>query len=255
VVGDEVWMFGGQYAEYAVVPCGTVGLKPKSLAWHEAGTTPTAAATSMQCLQATNMSLTNLTVVVTRGNGNTGFMGVQLAKALGASTVITTATGNGIDVMKKAGADMVIDYKKEDLFDVLGFDSVDVVYDTLGLPGTADKAMPAIRSGGVFVTLFGGNGGKASDYPKSGVRQVPSCGTEEKGTEELDTLAKLFDAGKLRSTESCDSATHMYGLCEYAQAFTWVSMYNEDPQWADHWNLQEVHTSIRPGYTTSVAYV
>jgi len=249
VVGDEVWMLGGQYAEYAIVPCNAtgLGLKPKNLSFVDAGTIPLVGATSLQCLQAANMSLTNLTVVVTRGNGGTGFMGIQLAKALGASRVITAATGRGIDVMKNAGADVVIDYHKEDLFDVLGFDSVDVVFDNFGLPGTADKAMTAIRSGGVFMILSGGNDGKASDHPKSGVRQVPSCQTKEVGTEELDTLAKLFDAGKLQPPRE----THTYGLCEVAQAFTWKSQYRN----RDDWGLNEVPHLIKPTFTTSVEYV
>ena len=37
---------------------------------------------------------------------------------------------------------------------------MDVVYDNFGRKGTADKAMHAIRSGGVFMILMGGNGGQ-----------------------------------------------------------------------------------------------
>jgi len=215
-VGDEVWMLGGGYAEYAIVPCATAGLKPKELSFVDAGTIPVVGATSLQCLQAAGSPLTNLTVVVTSGQGGTGFMGVQLAKALGASRVVTAATGDGIDLMKKLGADTIIDYHKQDLFDALEDDSVDVVFDNFGLPGTADKAMHAIRSGGVFMILFGGNAGKPSDHPKSGVRQVPSCRTKDMGKEELDTLANLFDAGKLQP----HTMSPTYGLSEVPQAFT-----------------------------------
>jgi len=214
-VGDEVWALGGQYAEYAVVSCATAGLKPKKLSFVDAGTIPVVGSTSLQCLQAAG-PLTNLTVVVTSGQGGTGFMGVQLAKALGASHVVTAATGEGIALMKKLGADTVIDYHKQDLFDALDDDSVDVVYDNFGLPGTADKAMHAIRSGGVFMILFGGNAGKPSDHPKSGVRQLPSCRTKDMGKTELDTLASLFDAGKLQS----HTMSPTYSLSEVPQAFT-----------------------------------
>merc|ERR1719345_66709 len=213
--GDEVWMLGGNYAEFAVVPCASAGLKPKNLSFVDAGTIPVVGATSLQCLQAAG-PLTNLTVVVTSGQGGTGFMGVQLAKALGASRVVTAATGEGINLMKKLGADTVIDYHKQELFDALDDDSVDVVFDNFGLPGTADKAMHAIRSGGVFMILFGGNAGQPSDHPKSGVRQVPSCRTKEMGKEELDTLANLFDAGKLQP----HTMSPTYGLSEVPRAFS-----------------------------------
>lgn len=215
-VGDEVWMLGGQYAEYAVIACATAGLKPKSLSFVDAGTIPVVGATSLQCLQNAGAPLTNLTVVVTSGQGGTGFMGVQLAKALGAAHVITAATGDGIAAMRKLGADTVIDFHKQDIFDALANDSVDVVYDNFGLPGTADKAMHAIRQGGVFMILVGGNGGKASDHPKAGVRQIPSCRTKEMGTDELNMLAKLFDAGNLQPV----TMAPVYGLSQVPHAFT-----------------------------------
>merc|ERR1711920_82516 len=192
-----------------------VGLKPKELSFVDAGTIPVVGVTSLQCLQAAGMALTNLTVVVTSGQGGTGFIGVQLAKALGASHVITAATGEGIDLMRKLGADTVIDYHKQDIFDALVDDSVDVVYDNFGLPGTADKAMHAIRPGGVFMILIGGNGGKISDHPKAGVRQMASCRTKEMGTEGLDTLAHLFESRKLQS----HTMSPTYGLSEVPQSF------------------------------------
>lgn len=219
-VGDDVWMVGlklGSYAEYAVVSCTAAGLKPKSLSFVDAGTIPMVGATSLRCLQdGLGMPLRNLTVVVTSGQGGTGFIGIQLAKALGASKVVTAATGAGIDVMKRLGADVVIDYHKQELFDALNDDSVDVVYDNFGLPGTADKAMHAIRKGGVFMILPGGNKGQPSVHPKEGVRQVANCRTKDLGPEALNILAKLFDAGKLQP----HTMSPTYGISEVPQAFT-----------------------------------
>merc|ERR1711959_567825 len=104
----------------------------------------------------------NLSVVVTSGQGGTGFMAVPLAKALGATRVITAASGSGIDFVKSLGADVVIDYHKQKLSDALPTDSVDIVFDNFGAKGTADEMMHAIRSGGAFVVLPGGNRGKIS---------------------------------------------------------------------------------------------
>ena len=50
--------------------------------------------------------------------------------------------------------------------------SVDIVYDNYGAKGTADKAMPKIRSGGVYLVLPGGEGGSISKHPKDGVKQI-----------------------------------------------------------------------------------
>merc|ERR1712122_178470 len=53
------------------------------------------------------------------------------------------------------GADIVVDYHEQNIFDTLGNDTVDVVFDNLGFPGTADKALRTIRSGGTFLLLPG----------------------------------------------------------------------------------------------------
>ena len=41
-----------------------------------------------------------------------------------------------------------------------------------GGKGTADKAMPKMKPGGVFLLLPGGEGGSLSKNPKPGVRQI-----------------------------------------------------------------------------------
>ena len=77
---------------------------------------------------------------------------MQLAKALGAGTVITSTSGAAnIQFAESLGADRVFDYKVLDIFDpgALPDNSVDVVYDNYGAAGTADKAMSKIKPGGV----------------------------------------------------------------------------------------------------------
>ena len=91
-------------------------------------------------------------VVITSGTGGTGFIGVQLAKAFGAGSIITSTSGAAnIALAKSLGATQVFDYKVQDIFDggALPDNSVDVVYDNYGAKGTADKAMPKIKPGGV----------------------------------------------------------------------------------------------------------
>lgn len=217
-VGDQVWGgMHGSYAQYALASCKSIGLKPKNLNFVDAGTIPVVGGTSFQCLQAAGMpsKKSNLTVVVTAGQGGTGFMGIQIAKAWGASRVITAATGAGIDFAKSLGADVVVDYHKQDLGDALPDDSVDIVFDNFGAKGTADKMMHSIRSGGTFLVLMGGNGGTISKNPKAGVRQVP-FGLCTAGTKEMDELKGLFEAGKLTAR----TMQPTYNLSDVPAAFT-----------------------------------
>lgn len=197
-MGDEVYgMMQGSYAQYALMSCNAAALKPKKLSFVDAGVLPVVAGTSYSMLQALGLpsKRANVTVVITSGQGGTGAIAIQLAKAMGA-TVITSASGDGIAYVKKLGADIVVDYHKQDLFDdYLEDDSVDLVLDNFGVQGTADRSMHAIRSGGKFLVLMGGNGGTISDNPKKGVDQIAFTFAT---SNTLPEVTALFDAGKLQ---------------------------------------------------------
>ena len=63
-------------------------------------------------------------VLVHAGSGGLGSTVIQLAKHLGA-TVATTASGKNAELVRSLGADVVVDYTKEDFAEVLsGYDVV-----------------------------------------------------------------------------------------------------------------------------------
>jgi len=122
-VGDEVWALGSHaYAEYASMAETKAGVKPKSLTFTEAGSLPQAIVTSYLSLKRTDpvsppgtpmpmgapwQGKSNITVVVTAGSGGTGFTGIELAMAWGATNVITASTGEGIEFCYGLGATLV----------------------------------------------------------------------------------------------------------------------------------------------------
>jgi NADPH:quinone reductase-like Zn-dependent oxidoreductase len=217
-VGDEVWgFFLGSFAEYAVAPCSTTRPKPTSLNFTDAATIPGVGNTAVEIFKRSGAPWKpsdNITVVVAAGQGGTGFIAVQVAKALGAARVATAASGAGLDLMKSLGVDIVVDYHKQDLFEALGTNSVDVVFDNIGGAGTADKAMPSIRQGGTFALLTGGGKGTLSKHPKEGVTQFES-GIFTPSGDALDALAGWFDSSLLRP-----HTFQSFGLSEVPAAFT-----------------------------------
>ena len=92
-------------------------------------------------------------VFINGGSGGTGVWGVQIAKAVGCH-VVTTCSGQNVELCKSLGADEVIDYTKDDVIDALRTSSVegskfDLVVDNIGNSGnlywqchhfTAEKA-------------------------------------------------------------------------------------------------------------------
>ena len=84
-------------------------------------------------------------VLIHAGSGGLGSTVIQLAKHLGA-TVATTASGKNAELVRSLGADIVVDYKKENFADVLS--GYDVVLDSLGgenLESRSPSSNPADR--------------------------------------------------------------------------------------------------------------
>ena len=241
-LGDRVWAnrfeLGGGMAEYALAREEECGVMPRSLSFVEAGTIPVVGGTSLQCLQcladggsssqpannpcsAANGTLSNLTVVITSGSGGTGYLAVQIARALGAAKIITAATGEAIDWMHTLGANVVVDYRLHGIFDQLEDDSVDAVFDNYAGAGTADLAMRKLRAGGTYLLLpHGGCLGNLSAHPKPGVKQIDFGDVDQKRVSTLDVLANWFDAGKLRiDVGRIPGVQQVFSFGEAARAF------------------------------------
>jgi NADPH:quinone reductase-like Zn-dependent oxidoreductase/2',3'-cyclic-nucleotide 2'-phosphodiesterase (5'-nucleotidase family) len=241
--GDRVWAnrfeLGGGQAEYAIAREEECGIMPRSLSFIEAGTIPVVGGTSLQCLQCLTRptagqnnpcmdqrgSLANMTVVITSGSGGTGYLAVQMAKALGAAKVITAATGDAIPWMRSLGADQVVDYKKEEIMSALEDDSVDAVFDNYAGAGTADKAMPKLRVGGAYLLLPHGNClGNLSSHSKRGVRQISFGDVDQTAHRTLDLMAMWFDAGKLAiNVASVPGIQQVFAFEQAAQAYAVVA--------------------------------
>jgi NADPH:quinone reductase-like Zn-dependent oxidoreductase len=116
-VGDEVWGMGSNsFAEFEAISETKLSLKPPSLTFREAATIPEVGSTSLLCLKRTvtkpgtpfpkgsPWNKENLTIVITEGSGGTGSMGIELAKAYGATNIWVSATGkDGIAFVKSLG--------------------------------------------------------------------------------------------------------------------------------------------------------
>ena len=139
--GDEVWytpqIFDGpgSYAEYHVAAESIIGKKPPSLSHLEAASLTLVGGTAWEALVARAALRVGESILVHGGAGGVGHVAIQLAKAMGAQ-VFTTVREANFEFARSLGADVVIDYEKEDYVDaimrVTGGRGVDVVFDTIG---------------------------------------------------------------------------------------------------------------------------
>lgn len=210
----------GAFAEYAVMAESQTGLMPTNLNFLQAASLALVSLTSYQAFKKVEGSLLkdDLRVAITSGAGmklersflllfiealrlcivgGTGFVAIQLAKAYGAVEIITACSSSHAAFVRSLGATTVVDYTKSSIWDHVTPDSLDVVYDNYGAPGTADKALDKIRKGGSFIFLPG-RGGQLSKKRKHGVRQVNFHVTNSAHYRDLDALKVLVEDYKLK---------------------------------------------------------
>ncbi|BBC29755.1 NADPH:quinone reductase [Streptomyces graminofaciens] len=155
-VGDEVFARPdkdriGTFAELIAVHQDDVAIKPATLTMEEAASLPLVALTSWQALVERANIQPGQRVLVHAGSGGLGTIAIQLAKHLGAHVATTTSTAN-VDLVKRLGADVVVDYKKQAFETVLH--DYDVVLDSLG-GETLLKSLDVLKPGGQVISVSG----------------------------------------------------------------------------------------------------
>ncbi|WP_042379417.1 NADP-dependent oxidoreductase [Streptacidiphilus melanogenes] len=153
-VGDEVFArvdprVGGAFAEYVAVDRSLVAAKPQTLSFEEAASLPLVGLTAWQALTEQSQVGPGTRILIHGGAGGVGSVAVQLAKHLGAE-VVATAGGDGVDLVRKLGADQVVDYRTEQFDEVLS--DIDVVFDTVG-GATQDRSFRVLKPGGTLVSI------------------------------------------------------------------------------------------------------
>ena len=115
--GDAVYAYiglkkAGGYAEYALVTEKEAAPKPKSAGFVEAAAVPVVALTAWQALVDTAKLGPGQSVLIHGGSGGVGSFAIQFAKLRGAKVFATASTRNQ-DLLKELGADVAIDYTKQ----------------------------------------------------------------------------------------------------------------------------------------------
>ncbi len=90
-------------------------------------------------------------VFIQAGSGGVGTFAIQLAKQLGARVATTTSTAN-VDLVRRLGADTVIDYKTQDFEEVLR--NQDVVLNSQD-GKTLTKSLRVLKPGGKLISISG----------------------------------------------------------------------------------------------------
>lgn len=155
-VGDEVFSRVpdfqiGAFAEYIAINENFAAPKPKNISMEEAASIPLVGLTVWQAfIEKANLKK-GQKVFIQAGSGGVGTFAIQLAKHLGAFVATTTSEKN-FDLVKKLGADVVIDYKTQDFENILK--DYDLVLNSQDQK-TLEKSIGILKSGGKVISISG----------------------------------------------------------------------------------------------------
>ncbi len=120
-MGERVWIWNGQWkrpfgtcAEYIVVPAAQAVRLPAHIDFEAGACLGIPALTAHHAVDVAGADK-GKTVLVSGGAGSVGHYAIQFAKARGASVITTVSSSQKADLARAAGADHVIDYKREDV--------------------------------------------------------------------------------------------------------------------------------------------
>jgi NADPH:quinone reductase-like Zn-dependent oxidoreductase len=156
-IGDEVYSSSGNhhlgtFAQYISIAENEVALKPKNLTMEEASSIPLVGLTTWQALVELANVQKGQKVFIQAGSGGVGTFAIQLAKHLGATVATTTSSAN-FNLVKRLGADIVIDYKAQDFETILK--DYDVVLHSNKDTKILEKSLRVLKPNGQLISLVG----------------------------------------------------------------------------------------------------
>ncbi|MGR4863156.1 NADP-dependent oxidoreductase [Caulobacter sp. LARHSG274] len=154
--GDEVYSRPrdgriGTFAQSIAVNQADVALKPRNLTLEEAASIPLVGLTAWQALVERAELKAGQKILIHAGSGGVGAFAIQLAKHLGATVATTTSTTN-VELVRSLGADVIVDYKKQDFEKALS--GYDVVLNSLD-GDTLEKSLDVLKPGGKLISISG----------------------------------------------------------------------------------------------------
>ena len=129
-------------------------LKPSSVTFEHAASTPIAAITALQALRDKGKLESGQKVLINGASGGVGTFAVQIAKSFGAEVTGVCSTRN-VEMVRSLGADHVIDYKSEDY--TQSGQHYDLIIDMVGNHSPLANSK-ALDSDGILVMVGGAKG-------------------------------------------------------------------------------------------------
>jgi len=212
----------GTYTQYMEVPSYAVvkddtGLKPEEVA-----TLPVALSTAVHAIKQIGEVKQGDKVLIHSGASGSGSMQIQVAKALGVNVATTVRDDAKAEFVKQAGADLVINTRKEDFVERVkewtGGQGADVVIDNLSGDVLA-KSIEAAKPMGVIVAF----GFAAGPEVKFDIRSLFFAQKKLRGSMASDTEDLQFGLELIRKAKVKPVLDRTFPLSQAAEAHRLIS--------------------------------
>jgi NADPH2:quinone reductase len=194
-VGDRVYAYsfaGGFYAEYVAVDEDAIAPIPQGLSTEEAGVLGADGVTALLGLEDQLHLAAGQALLIYGASGGIGHLAVQLAKRMGARVLAAASGRDGVELVRKLGADAAVDGKRDDVARAArelapgGLDAALVLVHGESL----EPALETVRKGG---RIAHPNGVEPVPQGPRGVKVLAYDG--EPGRDALERLNRLIAAG------------------------------------------------------------
>ncbi len=220
--GDEVFgTCNGSFAEYACAREDRLALKPANVSFEEAAAIPVAATTALQGLRNKGRIQPGQKVLVNGASGGVGTFAVQIAKSYGTEVTGVCSTRN-LDMVRKIGADHVVDYTQED-FTKNEQQRYDLIFDAVGNRSVSDYKR-ALKPGGTCAVAGFSSMPRMFEHTalgplrsKTGNKKVGGMGMAKINQNDLVFLKQLVETQKVRPV-----IDRHYPLSETADAIRYL---------------------------------
>lgn len=198
LLGEHV---SGTFAERVVVPATNVYRKPRGLGWASAAAFPLAYQTAWRLVLTAGGLRAGESVLIHGVGGGVACAALQIAKYAGAYVYVTSSSAEKLDRAIDLGADVAIDYTREDVPDrireLTARRGVDLVVDNVG-QATWRDSIECVRRGGRIATC-GATTGNDATTPINRVywKQISIHGSTMANRREFLRIARLIEGRRI----------------------------------------------------------
>ena len=226
-IGDPVYAYsfanpkGGFYAGYVAVAAEKVAPIPKGLTMREAGAIATTGLTALQGIDDALKIKRDESIAIVGASGGVGTLAVQFAKLRGARVLGVASGTDGVELVRKLGADAALDGRNADIARALEEFAREGIDAVLALSGgeTLDRVVESVKSGGRVAYPNGVEpkpkkrpGIRVSSYDAvPGVRQFTHLATAIEAIHLIVPIAAVFPLGNAADAHRRLEKGHVLG--------------------------------------------